>query len=174
MTEIIPRKAVELPFWLKILFYVLISLLIIVFLGYFILGHFQKKSLASFQNLEAEISGEKTPQKIALEEEILSYQKKIGDFGLILNHHLISSKFFDFLEENTHPKVWFSQISLSPEAGLATLSGHAETFSALGQQIQILKREATLKDIVLAKISLGKKGEIEFTLDLSFDVNFFK
>jgi Tfp pilus assembly protein PilO len=174
MTEIIPRKEVELPFWLKILFYVLISLLIIVFLGYFILGHFQKKSLASFQNLEAEISGEKTPQKITLEKEILGYQKKIGDFGLILNHHLSSSKFFDFLEENTHPQVWFSQISLSPGAGIAVVSGHAETFPALGQQIQILKRETTLKNIDLAKISLGKKGEIEFTLNLTFDVNFFK
>jgi len=174
MVEIIPRKAVELPFWLKILFYVLISLLIIVFLGYFILGHFQKKSLASFQNLEAEISGEKTPQKIVLEEKILGYQKKIRDFGLMLNHHLIPSKFFDFLEKNTHPKTWFSQISLSPEAGIAVVSGHAETFSALGQQIQILKKEATLKNIDLAKISLGKKGEIEFTLNLTFDVNFFK
>jgi len=174
MVEIIPRKAVELPLWLKILFYVLISLLIIVFLSYFILGHFQKKSLTEIQNLEAEISREKTPQKIALEEEILGYQKKIGDFGLILNHRLIPSKFFDFLEENIHPKVWFSQISLSPEAGLAVVSGHAETFPALGQQIQILKRETTLKNIDLAKISLGKKGEIEFTLDLSFDVNFFK
>jgi len=174
MVEIIPRRAVELPFWLKILFYVLVALLAIALLSYFILGHFQKKSLTSFQNLEAEISREKTPQKIAMEEEILSYQKKIRDFGLMLDHHLSSSKFFDFLEEISHPQVWFSQISLSPEAGLAALSGHAETFSALGQQIQILKREATLKDIVLAKISLGKKGEIEFTLNLTFDVNFFK
>ena len=174
MVEIIPRKAVELPFWLKILFYALVTLLVVAFLSYFILGHFQKKSLASSQNLEAEISGEKTPQKVALEEEILSYQKKIGDFGLILDHRLSPSKFFDFLEENTHPQTWFSQISLSPEAGLAVVSGHAETFSALGQQIQILKRETTLKNIDLAKISLGKKGEIEFTLNLSFDNQFFK
>ncbi len=174
MTEIIPRRAVELPLWLKILFYVLVTLLVVALLSYFILGHFQKKSLASFQNLEAEISGEKTPQKITLEEEILGYQKKIGDFGLMLNLHLISSKFFDFLEENAHPQVWFSQISLSPEAGLAVVSGHAETFPALGQQIQIFKKETTLKNIDLAKISLGKKGEIEFTLNLAFDVNFFK
>lgn len=174
MVEIIPRKAVELPLWLKILFYVLVALLVIVFLSYFILGHFQKKSLTHFQNLEAEISREKTPQRIALEEEILRYQKKIGDFGLMLNRHLLPSKFFDFLEKNTHPRVWFSQISLSPEAGLAVVSGRAETFPALGQQIQIFKRETAIKDIPLAKISLGKKGEIEFTLNLSFDNQFLK
>jgi len=174
MVEIIPRKAVELPLWLKILFYVLIALLVLAFLSYFILGHFQKKSLVSLQNLETEISREKTPQKITLEKEILGYQKKIRDFGLILNHRLVSSKFFDFLEGTSHPQVWFSQVSLSPGAGLSVVSGHAETFPALGQQIQILRKETTLKDVALDKISLGKKGEIEFTLNLTFDVNFFK
>lgn len=171
--EIIPRKAVPLPLWLKILFYILISLLLAALLSYFILGHFQKKSLTALQNLEEEIRKEKTPQKIALEKEILSYQKKINDFSLVLDHHLLSSKFFGFLEKTSHPRIWFSKINLSPGEHLAVISGRAETFLVLGQQLQILKSEALIKNTNLSKISLGKKGEIEFTLTLSFDPKFF-
>jgi len=174
MVEIIPRKAVELPLWLKILFYILIALLLAAVLSYFILGHFQKKSLTTHQNLEEEILKEKTSQKIALEKEILSEQKKINDFALILDHHLLSSKFFHFLEQTSHPRIWFSKINLSPAEQLAIVSGRAETFSALGQQLQIFKKESFVRSATLSKISLGEKGEIEFTLTLSFDPTFFK
>jgi hypothetical protein len=172
--EIIPRKAAPMPLWLKILFYTLITLLLVSVLGYFILGHFQKKSLTALQNLEEEISKEKTPQKIAQELEILSYQKKINDFSLLLDHHLLSSKTFSFLEKTSHPRIWFSKINLIPGEALVIISGRAETFSALGQQLQIFKNEAFIKDTTLSKIFLGGKGEIEFTLTLSFDSGFFK
>lgn len=172
--EIIPRKAVLLPLWLKILFYILIALLLAAVLSYFILDHFQKKSLTAFYNLEEEIREEKTPQKIALELEILSYQKKINDFALIFDYHLIASKFFSFLEKTSHPRIWFSKINLNPGEALAVVSGRAETFLVLGQQLQILKKEALVKNASLTKISLGEKGEIEFTLTLSFDPKFFK
>jgi len=174
MVEIIPRKAAELPLWIKILFYILIALLLAAVLSYFILGHFQKKSLTALQNLEEEILKEQTPQKIALEKEILSEQKKINDFALMLDHHLLSSKFFRFLEQTSHPRIWFSKINLSPAEQLVIVSGRAETFPALGQQLQIFKKEAFVKSATLSKISLGEKGEIEFTLTLSFDPNFFK
>ncbi len=172
--EIIPRKAAPLPLWLKILFYILIALLLAAVLSYFILGHFQKKSLTALQNLEDTIAEEKTPQKFALEKEILSYQKKIKDFSLILDHHLLSSKSFSFLEKASHPRIWFSKINLSPGEALAIVSGRAETFPDLGQQLQIFKKEALIKNATLSKISLGEKGEIKFTLTLSFDPKFFK
>jgi len=174
MVEILPRKAPPLPSWLKILFYVLTILLIGVILSFFLLGHLQKKSLATISNLKGEISKEKTSEKISQEEEILSYQKKIKNFGLLLEQHFLPSKFFDFLEKTTHPRIWISQISLGPGEATANLTGQAESFAALGQQIQILKSETLLKKVNLTKISLGKKGEIEFVLDLVFDPKFFK
>jgi len=174
MVEIIPKKAPPLPFWLKFLFYVLVILLIGAILSFFILDYFQKKSLTQLQNLEEEISKEKTPQKLAQEEEVLAYQKKIKDFGLLLESHSLPSKFFDFLEKTTHPRVWISQISLAPGESQVSLTGRAESFTALGQQIQILKNENLLKQVDLTKISLGEKGEIEFSLNLSFDPTFLK
>jgi hypothetical protein len=174
MIEIIPRKATPLPLWLKILFYTLIAILLGTVLSYFILGHFQKKSLTALQNLEEEIRKEKTPQKTTQELEILSYQRKINDFPLLLSRHLLSSKFFSFLEKTSHSRIWFSQINLNPGEALAIISGRAETFSVLGQQLQIFEKETLIKDATLSKIFLGGKGEIEFTLTLSFDPKFFK
>lgn len=174
MVEIIPRKAAPLPFWLKILFYVLVILLVGAILSFFILGYLQKKSLTELQNLEGEISKERTPQKLTQEEEILTYQKKIKDFDLLLGSYFLPSKFFDFLEKTTHPRIWISQISLAPGEAQVSLTGQAESFTALGQQIQIPKSETLLKETKLTKISLGKKGEIEFILNLSFDPQFFK
>ena len=172
--EIIPRKTVALPSWLKILFYVLIGLIIISILSYFILGYLQKKSLVSFKNIEEEISKERTSQRITQEEEILNYQKKINDFEFLLSYHLFPSKFFTFLEKTSHPRVLFSQTNLNPAQSLVTLSGQAESFLALGQQLQILKREPSIKNVSLSKISLGERGGVDFTLTLSFDTEFFK
>jgi hypothetical protein len=174
MTEIIPRRATPLPFWLKILFYILIALLLAIILSYFILDHLQEKSLTAFQSLEEEIAKEETPQKIAQEQEILNYQKKINNFARILDRHLVASKFFNFLEKTSHPRIWFSKIDLNPGESLAIVSGRAETFPVLGQQLQIFKKETLIKNTSLTKISLGEKGEIEFTLTFSFDLKFFK
>jgi len=174
MPDLIPREVIPLPSWLKILFYILVGLLVIVVFSYFILGHFQKKSLTAIQGLDEEINKQKTVQIIAREKEILNEQKKIENFGLMLSEHLSASKFFKFLERTSHPQIWFSQINLSPLESLVALSGSAETFPVLGQQIQILKKETLVENIVLSEISLGKKGKIEFTLNLSFDPQFFK
>ena len=173
-TEIIPRKVAPVPLWQNILFYVLMALLLGAILSYFILGHLERKSLSTIQNLEEAITAEKTPQKIALGQEILTYQKKIDSFVLLLDYHLRSSKFFDFLQKTAHPRIWFSQVSLNPRQALAVVSGQAETFTTLGQQLLIFEKEPLVKNVTLSKISLGKKGEIEFTLNLSFGPEFFK
>lgn len=172
--EIIPRKTVVLSSWLKILFYILIGLIITSILSYFILGHFQRESLIAFKNLEEKINKERTSQRIVQEEEILNYQKKINDFGFLLSYHLFPSKFFTFLEKTSHPRVLFSQTNLNPSESLAILSGQAESFLVLGQQLQILKRESSIKNVSLSKISLGERGGVNFTLTLSFNTEFFK
>jgi len=175
VVEIIPRKAVPVPLWQKILFYCLITLILGTVLSYFILGYSQKKSLERLQNLEEIITEEKTPQKIALEKEILNYQRKINNFTLILDYHPLSSKFFSFIQKTIHPNVRYSQVNLNLKESLAVVSGQAETFSALGQQLQILKRSPfnVLEDVALSRISLGRGGKVEFVLTFSFNPSFF-
>ncbi len=174
MIEIIPRPAQKLPLWQDILFYLSIVLLVATFSLYFIFDHLQKKSADSLQNLQNLISQKKTSEGAALEKEVFNYQKKIQDFAQLLPQHLYPSKFFEFIEKNCHPKVWFSQINFNPEKAEANLVGEAENFSAIGQQILILKSNPSVKNTALAQISIGKRGMVDFSLNISLDPNILK
>lgn len=166
MVEIIPKPAEKAPLWLQILSDFLIFLLIGVIISYFALGWLEKKSENYLQNLEEKISQARTPEIIALEKEVLDYQKKIEDFAKIFEQHKLNSKFFQFLEERTYPKVFFSKFNLNSQTLKVSLSGQADNFLSLGYQLQILEKEPLLKEINLSKISLAREGGIEFDLEL--------
>ena len=174
MIEIIPKPAAKLPLWQNILFYISIAVLLAVFLSYFIFDHSLKTSLQNLKNLEETLARGKTPAEIALEEETFGYQKKIRDFSSLIKSHLFASNFFTFFEKVSHPKVWFSQISLNPGEGRVALLGQAENFSVLGQQILILKQEPLIKNLDLVSLSIGKRGRVDFTLNLFLDPKIFR
>lgn len=173
MIEIIPKPAAKLPLWQNILFYISIALLLAVFLSYFIFDHSLKTSLQTLENLEETLARGKTPAEISLEEETFGYQKKIGDFSKLIKGHLFASNFFAFFEKVSHPKVWFSQTDLNPQKGQVALLGEAENFSTLGQQILILKQEPLIKNLDLVSLSIGKRGRVDFTLNLLLDPKIF-
>lgn len=174
MVEIIPKPAPKLPLWQNLLLYFAIALFLLSLSSYFILSSSLKKASQELQNLEETLAKEKTPAEIALETEILGYQRKIKDFAELLKEHKNPSKFFEFLEGICHPKVWFSKISLSPEDSQAEVSGEAETFQVLGQQLLILKNQVLIRNLNLSKIAIGKEGKVNFILNFTLDPAIFK
>jgi len=172
--EIIPKPKAKIPSWLNFLFYFSIVLLIASPSAYFALDYFLKKTEANLQTLEETLAKEKTPQEIALENRVLGHQKKTRDFSWLINQHLYSSKFFAFFQKICHPKVWFSQISLDFKASQLVVSGEAETFLVLGQQLQIFKQENLIKSVNLARISMGREGGVDFSFNLLLDPIIFK
>lgn len=174
MIEIIPKPAEKLPFWVNVLFYFFLGFLLITIVIYFILGHFLKQAETTLENLEKTLAKEKTAEEIALEEEVLSYQKKIEGFSKLINRHLFSSKAFEFIEKNTHPQVWFSQLDLNSRGGEVNLSGETDNFVTLHQQVQIFRTNPSVKNLDLAEIAIGKEGRIDFTLNLTFVLGFLK
>ena len=174
MIEIIPKPAAKLPLWQNILFYFSIAVLIASFLSYFVLDNFIKNSQKILQELGETLAREKTGSQLLLEEEVFNYQKKIADFSQLLQSHLFTSKTLGLLERNSHPKIWFSQYNLDSTKGILALSGEAEDFSVLGQQLLIFKKEPLIKGLDLSNISVGKKGRVEFTLNLSLAPQLFR
>lgn len=171
--EIIPKKTeAKLPA-VNILFYLSLILLIIFALSYFVLGYFQKKSAKTLQDIEDIISQKETSAK-ALKEKIFGYQEKIEVVASLLTSHQLSRNFFTRLEDLSCPKVFFSNLDLDVGKSQASLSGQTESFEALGQQLLIFKKGEFIKDVNLTKVSIGKEGEIEFSIELSFDPQMFK
>lgn len=174
MVEIIPKKTVKLSYWLNILFYLLFILVIFSIAGYFILNHYLKKSQEVILNLEESLTKEETVENIALEAEILNYQKKIKSFSQLKEQHLKNSKIFNFIQKNCHPRVWFSQFNLSPRNALITLSGTADTFETVGQQILIFKEDPIVENIEMQKISIAEKGGVNFSLSFFLNPEIFQ
>lgn len=169
MIEIIPRPVQKLPLWQNILFYFSLSLILAVFLSYFILDNYIKNASQDLKDLEGTISQEKTSAETTLEKEVFGYQKKITDFSQLIKTHFFTSNVFTFLEKASHPQVWFVQFNLDSEKKRAVLAGQADNFQALGQQLLILKEKPEIQNFDLSNISIGKKGKVDFALELSLN-----
>lgn len=173
MVEIIPKPPTKLPPWLNILFYFSLFLFLAILVSFFILGNSLKNYRTELGNLEKAITEQKTPEVLALEQEVSSYQKKIADFSLLFQNHLAPSNLLKFLEEISHPKVWFSQFSLNSSEGQLTLTGYADSFLSVGQQLLTLKEKPLIENFSLPEISISKKGEVVFILNLFLDPKIF-
>jgi len=175
MVELIPKKReVTLPRGMTVLFYASWVIFIFVLVAFGILSLLIKKAEDNLQETKATIEKERSPERIQLEAELKEYEKKIKDFSQLVASHFDTRKFFAELEKNTHPNVWFSEISLDFEKFTVKLSGKAESFTALGQQLSILEQAQFFKNVNLSDLSLSKEGEVKFSLDFSFGQELFQ
>ncbi len=99
MMEIIPKPAQKLPFWQKILIYFSLVALLASISSYFVLGQFISGTNSSLKESERKLAKGKTDEEISLENKVLTYQKKINDFGQLAALRQYSSKFFSFFEK---------------------------------------------------------------------------
>lgn len=166
---IIPKPAQKASSLEKNLFYFAIGLLLLSIGSYFVLDYFVKKSEVILQDLEETLAREKTEEETILEKEVFGYQKKVEDFSILISEHDYTSKFFNFFENLCHPKVWFSKINLDMIKHRLIVSGKADTFSILDQQLLIFQQEEFIRETILLKLSIGKEGLVNFTFDLTFN-----
>jgi hypothetical protein len=129
-----------------------------------------KKEIAA---LDEKIFSSKTEEMKSMEEKVQQYQREISDFSKIISERLLPSKFFQFLEKNTHPKVYFSKFSLDLTNSKCLLSGTAQDFYTLGQQFEIFKSNQSIQT-KLSKISLGKEGNVDFEFEITFQKDLLK
>lgn len=174
MVEIIPKTFEEIPSWQRILFYFLIFLLIAVVAGFFILNYLYNEVKGDLQISEKTLSEEKAPEIETLEEEIFIYKEKFDDFSFLFENHTLTTRFFEFLESKTHPRIFFSNIYLIPGQAEVNLSGLSDNFLSLGQQISILKNEKLVKNVILSNITISEKGDIDFNFKIFLKEELFK
>jgi len=171
--EIIPKKEAKVPSWQSYLLYFIIVLLFCSILGYFALDYLVKKSEQKLQQTEGAIGRAKSPERKTLEDELKSLSAKIDDFTPLLLNHQKSSNFFNFLEENTHPKVFFTKLNLDAKGNLAELSGQTDDFLTLGQQLLIFQKSEFIQNLRLSKVGISKEGKVEFTFNFSLNPKLF-
>ena len=174
MVNLIPRPIKKISKNQKILLYFLIFLVFSLTTAYVFLISLEKQALASLESVEQRIFEQKTTEMGSLESTIQAYKKEVDDFAPYLNDHILITKFFDFLEESTHPNIYFSQMGLKSLSSSVSLSGKADSFLTLGQQLIIFNSDPLVKSVSLSNISLSEEGSIIFSISLSLDSSLFK
>ncbi|HUV81171.1 MAG TPA: hypothetical protein VMW21_01470 [Patescibacteria group bacterium] len=167
MVEIIPKEPAKPSKTLNLLFYLAIFLLFFSVISYFILSGFLKKTEEEAAALASALV---QTEESSLEKEILTAKKKIEDFSSLIVRHLTPSEVFEIVEKNCHPKVWFSQFSLSSREKTLKVSGETDNFETLGQQIFILEEETALAKVTLESFSITSEGRINFELSLTLNI----
>ena len=171
--EVIPKKEIKAPSWQNYLLYFTIVLIILAIVGYFTLGYFVKKSDQRLKEVEKEIEDAKSPERRALEDRLKSLSSEIDDFAPLLLNHRQNSNLFNFLEANTHPKVFFQELNFDAKANSLKLSGQTDDFSTLGQQLLIFRKSEFVQNLKLSEVKISKEGKVEFTFDFSLSPRLF-
>lgn len=174
MVELIPKKekTAVLPRWVDILFYVAIVVFIITLLAFLILNRLKNATEKALENVQVKIEQIRTPERLAMEANLLDLEKKIKDVEVLLGSHYDASKFFTELEKVTHPGVQFTEISVDNTKFTVRLSGLAQDFTAVEQQFRILDQSDLFHEVKLSDLSVGKEAEqpgVKFLLSFTFD-----
>jgi Tfp pilus assembly protein PilN len=175
--EIGPQPKAKKTSLTDVIFYVALILLVMLVAGFFILNAWQKK--LDVQLAEIKKSLERTDEEKALEEEIFGSPNKVGlqqeiqDFSSLVDSQKLPLNVFNFLQESTHPRVWFQRFGLDVQQGSLSLSGFAESLEALNQQIMIFRSQEIIRDANLAQMSFTQDGDVSFDFQLTLDPKIF-
>jgi len=159
---------------LDLLYYLVIFLLCLTFLSYLGMLFLSQSLQKELADLKTAIAQKESKEAKLLEQRILNTKEKIDTFFTLFSSYKKSTALFNFLKENCHKKVFFSKVDLNVPENKLLLSGRAESFRALQEQMLIFQKEALVKDALLTDISIGEEGGVDFNLTLIFDPKVFK
>lgn len=166
--EIIRKKKIRIFNWLIPLFYACLIFLCLSIIAYFVLIHFFHNLYAEFDKIRQKVENKREEPILRQRDKFLNYQKKFKDFRIIIKEQNFGSNFFEFFEDLIHPKVWFSDFSFDLKAKKVSLTGQAEDFTVVGEQIYIFKREPKIKEVKIFN-AFRIEEKISFKLELQID-----
>ena len=179
MVTLIPKNPAKTNQQQQLFLYVSVGLLMVVLSAYLILIGLEKRASAEIDRLKEDIENVASEEDQKMKDEVLAAKEKIEDFSLLIVNHRRPSRFFEFLEEITHPKVGFTEVELNPVEMKAQLKGfsvngiNSTVFEAFGQQMYIFQEQELIKEVRLISLSLGTKGEAAFLIELFLDPKLF-
>ncbi|OHA68819.1 MAG: hypothetical protein A3J68_02315 [Candidatus Wildermuthbacteria bacterium RIFCSPHIGHO2_02_FULL_48_16] len=173
MLEIIPKTQVQ-PFLLRsLVLYLGVFFLAFSLIGFFVLQMLASNAQESIAEAEDVLRAGKTSQERKLENTVLGYRNKIQDFSSFVAGQKDAVPFFVFVEEVTHPQVFFREASLTVFENRMVLKGVTTDFRSLGEQAASLEGREELVSWKLSEVSLSK-GQVVFTLELLFSSKLFQ
>lgn len=170
MVELIPRKEkMILPRWMDYLFYAAVVIFALVLVIFFILSQLKSAAKADLENIRSRIEEVRSPERLALEAELLELKKRIDDVAFLLSSHQGVGRFFAELEKMTHSRIQFTEIVMDNLKSNVKLTGLTEDFVAAEQQFRIFNDSNLFKEVELSGLSFSEEEGVKFVLSFTFD-----
>lgn len=162
------------PFYfLIILIFSIISF--VIYLGIYSYNtFFLKKQLDAVEKKSADIQ-EKISKTSTAEElsTVAAAVTKGKSIKAILSDHLYGSKIYELLEKLTIKSVSYDKFSekiSNNNVVSVSLSGKADSYSALAKQLIIFKKSKEVKEVIFNEATLEKNAKVAFSVGLNFDL----
>ena len=170
MVEIIPQPSRRPLLSQSFLFIAAALLFLGVMSGFFVLKHLQSNAREILQALEETLGGKTALEERDLEKELLAAKKKIDDFGVVIHGRKDFLPFFGFLEDTTHPAIFFKKFEANFEHNTVLLSGTTPDFRILEQQRLFWesRKGKELQGSSIRNLTLAKEGGGEFDVEFEF------
>lgn len=168
MIGLIPKQTFVYPRRTTLFFWSGLLLFTGVVAGFLVLKILEARTSTEITLLEEQLAKEKTPEELKLEKTVLNYEQKLKDFSSLIQSRENVLPFFAFLEENTHPAVFFTRFTLNAKERKLSLGGEALDFKTLDQQLAIFKTSEKVASAEVSDIAIGEKGKPTFQLIILF------
>lgn len=107
-------------------------------------------------------------------KEILLLDSRFKNIRVLLKNHVIASRIFSLLENNTFPQVSYSSFSFDAKRSTVDLGGVTTSFALLSRQIgQFEQASDAVSAVSFGNPDKTEKG-VRFTLTLTLKPQFYK
>lgn len=175
--EIVPKPKKDFKLnvsFFDALYYIVLFSFFIVLAFYLALVLVDRRLAVKMEEINTAIIEKDTQEVRDLEENIADLKLKVDAFSDLAKERRINSSFFSFFSRRCHKKVYFPEIRLNTEESWVELTGNAQDFAALKEQIYIFKQEDLIRNITLSRASIGENGGVIFDISLALDPQVFK
>ncbi len=126
------------------------------------------KSLdAKITNLNQAVDEEQQKNLVTIYSQWINIQN-------LLNSHITPSKFFDFLEKNTHSQIYYVALNLSLMEKSIKLEGVSPDYIVLAQQLELFQGIPEIEKVFLEDSRALEAGSIRFSIRLIFKPELLK
>ena len=129
---------------------------------------------SSLDRTNEELTAVAKERDAALESRLGGVAGLTASFEGLQKEHRKWSRLFSIIESRTVGGITFTAFEANEETSFILLSGLAPNYKTIANQVKAFEEEEKLKRVELTNVNLNIEGEVNFTMDIDFDITLLK
>ena len=124
-------------------------------------------------SLDADIAALEQQRNKQAEQNILVFNKQLFMLSTLLNEHAYWTTAFSKIEGLTQVRVRFGNLTATLLGNKIDFSAVADNYTTIARQIAAFISDESIKDVSLSRINTLTNGQLDFTMQITFDKSKF-